>query len=368
MQNYGLIREGAGNAVLKPISIPRLRDDYILVRTVAVALNPTDWTTLDARGNDGTLVGCDYAGIVEEVGKAVTRDFKKGDRVAGFGHGGNDANPETGAFARYIAVKADIQLHIPDNVSFEAACTIGVGIGTAGYALYNVLGLPFPENAREVTDKKKDEATNTILIYGGSTATGTLAIQLARLSGWKVITTCSPNNFDLVKDRGADEVFDSRDPDVGRQVYEASNGSITKVLDNVAKTSTAAICAEAFPPAFAATGAGSGEERRIYCSLLNRKCPRDDVESVFFLGYSMNGESYILETDEFPAEPEALEFARKWILLAERLWAEGKWKSHPEKVGGGGLLGCIEGMEELRQGRVSGVKLVYRVDETAWPL
>lgn len=88
MQNYGLIREGAGNAVLKPISIPRLRDDYILVRTVAVALNPTDWTTLDARGNDGTLVGCDYAGIVEEVGKAVTRDFKKGDRVAGFGHGG----------------------------------------------------------------------------------------------------------------------------------------------------------------------------------------------------------------------------------------------------------------------------------------
>lgn len=87
-QNFGLIREGTGHAILKPIPVPKLRDDYILVRTVAVALNPTDWTTLDAVGNDGTIVGCDYAGIVEEVGKAVKKNFKKGDRVAGFGHGG----------------------------------------------------------------------------------------------------------------------------------------------------------------------------------------------------------------------------------------------------------------------------------------
>ena len=87
-QNFGLIREGAGNAVLRAISIPELRDDYILVSTVAVALNPTDWTTLDAVGNDGTIIGCDYAGVVEEVGKAVKKRFTRGDRVAGFAHGG----------------------------------------------------------------------------------------------------------------------------------------------------------------------------------------------------------------------------------------------------------------------------------------
>jgi NADPH:quinone reductase-like Zn-dependent oxidoreductase len=87
-QNFGLIREDTGRAALKHIPIPRLQDDYILVRTVAIALNPTDWTTLDAAGDNGTLVGCDYAGVVEEVGKAVKRDFKKGDRIAGFAHGG----------------------------------------------------------------------------------------------------------------------------------------------------------------------------------------------------------------------------------------------------------------------------------------
>jgi NADPH:quinone reductase-like Zn-dependent oxidoreductase len=88
MQNHGLIRQGAGNAILKSIPIPKLEDDYILVRTEAIALNPTDWTTLDAKGDDGTLVGCDYAGIVVEVGKAVTKSFAVGDRVAGFAHGG----------------------------------------------------------------------------------------------------------------------------------------------------------------------------------------------------------------------------------------------------------------------------------------
>ena len=87
-QNFGLIRRGTGQAVLEAIPIPKLRDDYILVRSVAIALNPTDWTTLDAIGDDGTIVGCDYAGIVEEVGPGVKKDVKKGDRIAGFAHGG----------------------------------------------------------------------------------------------------------------------------------------------------------------------------------------------------------------------------------------------------------------------------------------
>lgn len=89
-KNFGLIRQGTGCAVLKSLPIPKLLDDYILVRTAAVALNPTDWTTLDAPGDDGTLVGCDYSGIVEEVGKAVKKSWKKGDRAAGIGHGGTE--------------------------------------------------------------------------------------------------------------------------------------------------------------------------------------------------------------------------------------------------------------------------------------
>lgn len=188
-QNFGLIRQGAGRAVLKSIPIPKVPDDYILVKTRAVALNPTDWTTLDAPGDDGTLVGCDYAGVVEKVGKGVKKSLKKGDRVAGIGHGGkiqanaaarltvagNDANPENGAFARYIAVKGDIQMRVPDRANFEEASAVGVGVLSAGFALYKILSLPYPQ-PEPVSDGR------TILIYGGSTSTGTIAIQFARLS------------------------------------------------------------------------------------------------------------------------------------------------------------------------------------------
>lgn len=117
---------------------------------------------------------------------------------------GNDANPATGAFARYIAVKGDLQMRIPAGVSFEAACTVGVGVASAGYALYKVLNLDLPGDV----DAVKRPAVEPILIYGGSTATGSLAIQFAKLSGRKVITTCSPKHFELARSRGADEVFD----------------------------------------------------------------------------------------------------------------------------------------------------------------
>lgn len=93
-QNYGLIRTAAGKAELLPIPLQTLPDDYIRVRTVAVAVNPTDWTTLEATGLDGSLAGCDWAGYVEEVGPAVTKKLTKGDRVAGSAHGGTYAPPQ----------------------------------------------------------------------------------------------------------------------------------------------------------------------------------------------------------------------------------------------------------------------------------
>ena len=87
-QNFAVVRTAIGKAELRPVLLPHLPDDYILVKTVAVALNPTDWTTLDAKGDAGTIVGVDYAGVVEKVGPAVSRDFTKGDRIAGTSQGG----------------------------------------------------------------------------------------------------------------------------------------------------------------------------------------------------------------------------------------------------------------------------------------
>jgi NADPH:quinone reductase-like Zn-dependent oxidoreductase len=120
-----------GTAEVKTVPPPTLPDDYILVRTTAVALNPTDWKHVDVgQLTVGTRVGCDYAGIVEAVGPKVTKPFAKGDRVCGIVHGSNKLRPDGGSFAEYIIAKGDLQIKIPDNLSDEEAATLGVGIST----------------------------------------------------------------------------------------------------------------------------------------------------------------------------------------------------------------------------------------------
>jgi NADPH:quinone reductase-like Zn-dependent oxidoreductase len=58
-------------------ALPALRDDYILVKTEAVALNPTDWKHVAFLSPPGVLVGCGYAGVVEAVGQEREEDFQK---------------------------------------------------------------------------------------------------------------------------------------------------------------------------------------------------------------------------------------------------------------------------------------------------
>lgn len=81
--------QGPGDAKLvSDAPRPKLKDHSIIVKVAAVALNPTDWMHIDSIAEAGTISGCDYAGVVEEVSDDVTNGLKKGDRVAGFTHGG----------------------------------------------------------------------------------------------------------------------------------------------------------------------------------------------------------------------------------------------------------------------------------------
>lgn len=189
-----------------------------------------------AEQGKGCTVGCDYMGTVVQVGSKVTKDFKPGDRIAGFTHGVNAVEKEDGCFAEYAVAKGDVQCKLPDNLSDEDASTLGVGVTTVGQGLYQSLGLPLPG---------EQKANEPLLIYGGSTATGSLAIQFAVLSGCQVITTCSPRNFPFVKALGAAEAFDYNDPECAKKIREYTNDKLTKVFDCISEGASPKISSEA---------------------------------------------------------------------------------------------------------------------------
>lgn len=78
-----VVVKSTGVAEVKEVPFPQPKDDCIIVKTKAIALNPTDWKSLTYAPPD-VIVGCDYSGVIEQVGKNVTRDYKVGDKVAGF--------------------------------------------------------------------------------------------------------------------------------------------------------------------------------------------------------------------------------------------------------------------------------------------
>lgn len=180
MKAYKLFSKG--NAAVADAPKPALRPDCVLVKVAYVALNPTDWKHIKAtdvpEGTTPLTVGCDFAGVVEEVGVDVTRPLRPGDRVCGFLQGTNLEWPDNGSFAEYLVVKADLVLEVPSHMSFPEAATLGVQVYTVGQGLYQSLGLPWPT---EPLPKVADDEKTPILIYGGSTAMGTLGIQVAKL-------------------------------------------------------------------------------------------------------------------------------------------------------------------------------------------
>ncbi|KAK3058304.1 hypothetical protein LTR09_001382 [Extremus antarcticus] len=337
---------GPGRAEIQEVPLPKMRDDYVLVKVSNVALNPTDWKHVarEAMATPGCTVGCDYSGIVEEVGSKVTKEWKKGDRVAGFTHGVNKVELEDGCFAEYCVAKADVQIKVPENMSDEGASTLGVGVVTVGQGLYQSLGLPLPGSG------KSDE---WLLIYGGSTATGSLAIQYAVHSGCKVIVTCSPRNAAFCKSLGAIEAFDYKNTEVGKKIREYTGDSLTKVFDCISEGDSPKICCDAI-----------SSKGGVISYLLQAKHDREDVENKHTLGYTVTGESFEFRSREMPAKPEDFEFGKKFIELSTKLLASSQISVHPPKVGKGGLKGVLEGMDDLKEGRVSGVKLVYKISET----
>ena len=211
---------------VKPAPYTPPRENEIVVKNHAVAINPIDWLTqvigyfIFPWIKYPFVLGSDLAGEVVEVGKGVTR-FKVGDRVLGHALGADKKRNSSaeGAFQEYTVVLAHMAAPIPDAMPYENAAVLPLGLSTAACGLFqkDQLALQYPSVAPKPTGK-------TLLVWGGSTSVGSNAIQLAAAAGYEVITTASPRNFAYVKKLGASQVFDYNSKTVAKDLIAAFRG------------------------------------------------------------------------------------------------------------------------------------------------
>ncbi len=199
---------------LREVEVPVPSDDQVLIRVEASSLNMFDWhmttgtpymTRMVAglRRPKQPVPGADVAGVVELVGRNVTR-FAVGDEV--FGGVG------WGAFAEYTVASERGITHKPDGITFEQAAATSLAGMTALQGLRDVGGL---------------EAGHRVLINGASGGVGTFAVQIAKALGAEVTAVCSTTKVEMVRSIGADKVVDYTWDD-----YTESEQGYDLLLDN----------------------------------------------------------------------------------------------------------------------------------------
>jgi NADPH:quinone reductase-like Zn-dependent oxidoreductase len=196
---------------LRDVDKPRIEDHEVLVRVHAAGVDRGVWhmmaglpyflrliiRDLGLRAPKSPVPGSDVAGVVEAVGKDVTR-FKTGDEVFGIGKG---------SYAEYARVVEDKLAPKPAHLSFEQAAVVPISGLTALQA---------------VRDSGKVQSGQKVLIIGASGGVGTFAVQIAKSFGADVTGVSSTTKVDLVRSLGADHVIDYTREDFaeGEQRYD----------------------------------------------------------------------------------------------------------------------------------------------------
>lgn len=115
-------------------ALPSPGPDYVLIKVLSVALNPTDYkgVAFFQVGGEPRTIGCDVAGRVVRCGERCAHRYREGDRVAGLCYGNRPGEPTQGAFGEYALIKEALSLRVPDHVGDAEAATIPVGTNFAG--------------------------------------------------------------------------------------------------------------------------------------------------------------------------------------------------------------------------------------------
>ncbi len=193
---------------LADVPRPQAAPGHVLIQVHAAGLNPVDYKLAEGGNANWTyphILGLDVAGEIVELGEGVEDTWKVGMRVAGHGDLRFD-----GCFAEYVSAPTYELALIPDDVEYTTAA----GMLCSALTAYQT-----------INRKPNLNLVRTALVHGGSGAVGGVAVQLAKMHGITVFTTCSTRNVDYVREHvRPDAVIDYRTQDIDERVRELTDG------------------------------------------------------------------------------------------------------------------------------------------------
>jgi len=208
VENFG----GPEVLAIKDLDLPKIKDDEILIKTMAIGVNPVD-TYIRSGWYSGSKIpyvpGFDASGIIIEKGPKIN-DFNVGNRVYCF-------KSVSGTYAEKIVVKQGQIYKLPDNLSFEEGAAIGTPYGAAYRALFH-----------------KGHAKNgqKVLIHGGSGNVGLAAIKLAKSLNMIVVATAgSEEGKGLCKEAGANLVVGHNIEDFKEEILKFINDGFDIIIE-----------------------------------------------------------------------------------------------------------------------------------------
>ncbi|KAI9359970.1 chaperonin 10-like protein [Zopfochytrium polystomum] len=318
-----------------------LADHEVVVKIHSAGLNPVDWKVLKS----GLLVpaesyphvfGCDGAGTIVAVGAAAAVTHKVGDRVF---YQAKIGDRRTSAFQQYAVVDHRFVYGLPENASFDEGATFGVAAFTAAASLYSDLKAP-----QWWKGEPPVAAGHFLLIWGGATAVGQAAIQLAHRAGYTVITTASPANHVSLRALGAAYTLDYRSPTVAADIRALTGGGgelLRAAIDTVGAASAVVfdLLATRSPATLVLV---AGDVAAIEALPQRRGFPLRSVVRAY--GSSWGPGNAELAAEFWPAFVQAV--------------AAGEYRAQAVRVVAGGLGGVEAAQREQMEGRVSNFKFV----------
>lgn len=213
------IEEFGGPDKIRLMDLPKpvFGPDSVLIRAAAAGVNPVDWKIREGRQmaryphHFPLILGWDVAGVVEEVGPAVTR-FEPGDKVCAYAR---KSCVEWGTYAEWVAVAEESVAKAPANTDLVTAAALPLA------------GL----TARQALDTLDLAGGQTVLVQGGSGGVGTYALQLLREREAEVLATSGPAGHDHIRSLSATPI--DRHGDVVEQVRAVAPAGVDALVDLV---------------------------------------------------------------------------------------------------------------------------------------